>query len=78
MDDDTLLIILNGHHENAVFVLPAVGAKTRWRLEIDTGQPDLRPDEQPTTAAGAHYDVLDRTLLVWRLESDRASRVVAP
>ena len=74
LTDDTLLMMLNGHHESVVFVLPAVGDGAMWRLEIDTGRPDLKPDKQPAIAAGASHDVPGRTLLVWRFESARSGR----
>ncbi|MGI9436012.1 MAG: glycogen debranching protein GlgX, partial [Geminicoccaceae bacterium] len=69
MADDTLLIMLNAHHESVPFMLPEVGAGAMWQLEIDTGRPGLRPDEQPALPTGASHDVEGRTLLVWCLES---------
>ncbi len=66
--DDTLLIMLNAHHENVAFTLPAIIADAMWRLEIDTGEPDLHADAPATRAAGTSYDVPGRTLVVWRLE----------
>jgi glycogen operon protein len=68
MVDDTLLIMLNAHHESVPFMLPMVGASATWQLEIDTGRPGLRPDEQSALRAGASLEVEGRTLLVWRLE----------
>jgi glycogen operon protein len=69
--DDTLLILLNAHHESVRFVLPTVGDEARWRLEIDTGYPDLAPCAKPAQPAGERWDVPGRTLLIWCLEKDR-------
>jgi glycogen operon protein len=68
--DDTLLIMLNAHHEQVAFVMPEAGKRTRWQLEIDTGKPDLAPEACSALAAGARFEVPGRTLLVWRLEQD--------
>ncbi len=68
--DDTLLLMLNGHHESVVFMLPTIAADAMWRLEIDTGRPDLQPAQQAAIARGTDVDVPGRTLLVWRLESN--------
>jgi glycogen operon protein len=37
--DDTLLIILNAHHEPLPFVLPAHRPRLRWELMLDTREP---------------------------------------
>lgn len=66
--DDTLLIMLNGCHEKVAFKLPAIGLNALWRLEIDTGQPDLEPDRRPAIAAATSHEAPGRSLLVWRLE----------
>ncbi|MGI9420236.1 MAG: glycogen debranching protein GlgX [Geminicoccaceae bacterium] len=70
LPDDMLLIMLNAHHDTVPFILPLVDAHSMWRLEIDTGEPDLEPHRQAAVAAGASRDLPGRTLLVWRLESD--------
>jgi glycogen operon protein len=59
--DDTLLIMLNAHHEPVDFVLPATGNGGRWRLEIDTDRPMLEPDDEPSLAPGDSIEVLHTT-----------------
>ena len=71
MVDDTLLIMLNAHHESVAFVLPAAGDGTSWRREIDSGEPDLEPHAMPALAPGENHDVQGRSLVVWRLEQAR-------
>ncbi len=68
--DDTLLIMLNAHHESVPFILPEMaGTNAMWRLEIDTGKPNLQSDTQPAIPGGTSHDVEGRRLLVWRLET---------
>ena len=65
--DDTLLLMLNAHHERVDFVLPPVGRTCCWRLEIDTGRPFLNPEDDHLAVPGSPIAVQGRTLLVWRL-----------
>ena len=67
--DDTLLIMMNAHYESVRFWLPVVGADALWRLEIDTGRPELQPNAEPVVPAEDSHEVGGRTLLVWRLEN---------
>ena len=74
MVDDTLLIMFNAYHESVAFTLPAAGDGTRWRREIDSGDPDLEPHATAALDAGESHDVPGRTLVVWRLERARHRR----
>ena len=66
--DDTLLIMLNAHHEAVPFTLPSSDGTRNWRLEIDTGEPDLEPHAKPAQRDGEQVNVAGRTLLAWRLD----------
>jgi len=72
MKDDTLLIMMNAHHERIDFLLPGASGKVAWRLEIDTERPDLDPDEARAMMTGERVDVPGRTVLVWRLKKSRS------
>ena len=37
--DDTLLLLLNAHHEPVTFVLPAYRPSVRWEVVLDTRNP---------------------------------------
>jgi glycogen operon protein len=53
--DDTLLIILNAHHEPVPFVLPAHRADVRWALLLDTAQPSSTRRAHPPLANNEPY-----------------------
>ncbi len=63
--DDTLLILLNAHHEPVPFVLPAHRRKLRWRVVLDTSKPIARP--QQLIRGGEPYELESRSLVVLRL-----------
>jgi len=66
--DDTLLILLNAHHEPVPFILPAHRRGVRWEVVLDTrarnGLRRLRP-----IRGGEPYDLEGRCLAVLRLGS---------
>jgi glycogen operon protein len=63
--DDTLLILLNAHHEPMPFVLPAHRRKVRWEVVLDTSQPVLK---QPRLMRGGDvYELEARSLALLRL-----------
>jgi isoamylase len=64
--DDTLLILLNAHHEMVPFILPAHRAGVRWEVTLDTRQPDGRRRPRPAKG-GEAYDLEARSLAVLRL-----------
>jgi glycogen operon protein len=71
--DDTFLLLLNAHHEDVPFVLPAHRPHLRWELVLDTRAWELdrrgriyRPGDQ--------YRLEGRCLAVLRLRSPRKRR----
>ena len=73
ISDETLLVLLNAHHEAQTFTLPEAGAANsfRWELLMDTEQPT-----PPTPTGGLHdvggtYALAPRALALFRrVESD--------
>jgi isoamylase len=65
--DDTLLLLLNAHHESIPFVLPAHRTKVRWDLVLDTreatGQRRYR-----LLRGGEPYELEARSLALFRLQ----------
>ena len=63
--DDTLLILLNAHHEPITFVLPACRPATRWEVVLDTrnttGKHQLR-----FVSGGKLYELGARSLALFR------------
>ena len=64
--DDTLLILLNAHHETIPFVLPAHRRKLHWLVVIDTSEPDIRREPRQLRGA-APYPLKGRSLVLLRL-----------
>jgi isoamylase len=67
--DDTLLILLNAHHEAVAFTLPAHRRKVRWQVVFDTFEPSLDRKKPRLVRGGEVYDLKDRSLAVLRLPS---------
>ena len=66
--DDTLLILLNAHHETIPFVLPAHRRKVRWESILDTYDPKSIRQENPGTMRGGEvYELNARSLALLRL-----------
>ena len=59
---ETLLLLLNAHHEPVSFTLPA-HADGNWGLILDTSDPDCPSEEFPT---GASYDLRDRSTAIFQ------------
>jgi glycogen operon protein len=63
--DDTLLILLNAHHEPVTFVLPASRPSVRWEVVLDTrnntGKHQLR-----FVPGGKLYELGARSLALFR------------
>ena len=73
--DDTLLILLNAHHEPLLFVLPAHRTSVRWELVLDTRVPSGRRRHR-LLRGGEPYELEARSLSLFRLRKDEeASRV---
>jgi len=64
--DDTLLLLLNAHHEPAAFVLPASRPRVYWQPLLDTRADDGRPNANPRRG-GATYDLTGRSLALLML-----------
>jgi glycogen operon protein len=63
---DTLLILLNAHHEATPFVLPTASEGTTWIRMIDTVAPWV---EQQPYVGGDRYPLKGRTLAVFALHA---------
>jgi glycogen operon protein len=70
--DETLLIVMNAHHDGVNFTLPRVPQGTRWVRLVDTNDPALWAEPY---AFGAVYTVTGRSLLVFLLEQETAAPV---
>ena len=66
---DTLLILLNSHHDPLPFVLPAHKPRLRWELLLDTREPSGRPAEQ-VSRGGEVFDLEGRSLALFRLRGE--------
>jgi len=77
--DDTLLILLNAHHEPVSFVLPELKQTTQWQLLLDTQEGMVRLS--PLLRSGAPYQMEARSLALFSLaeaaESSKVKRVTA-
>jgi glycogen operon protein len=74
IEGETLLILLNAHHEPIPFQLPAHDHEARWQLVLDTARPNgdtassgPSASEPPSFAAEEKYDLRERSLAVLRL-----------
>ncbi len=64
--DDTLLILLNAHHEPVNFVLPAHRRKLRWQVAFDTKEENIRR-RQRLIRGGNEYPLEARSMVLLRL-----------
>ena len=64
--DDTLLILLNAHHEPVNFVLPAHRRKVRWEVVFDTKEEKIKR-RPPLIRGGTEYPLEARSLVLLRL-----------
>ncbi len=62
---DTLLILINGHHERVVFTLPPHFDQREWTACFDTRYPDGQP-RQRDWVAGQFYPTIARSMVVLR------------
>ena len=67
MEVDTLLIVVNAHHDVVDFTLPDVPGSDQWRCMIDTNAP-VR-EELPEFGSGDVYQVTGRSLLLFALHA---------
>lgn len=67
IEDDTLLILLNAHHEETSFVLPAHRAKVRWEVTMNTREATRRRRRR-LLRGGEAYELEARSLALLRLQ----------
>jgi isoamylase len=68
--DDTLLVLLNAHHDTVPFVLTASRPDYRWELMLDTARPEVA-DKAEQYKAGKPYKLTGRSVALFRrLEND--------
>ncbi|MEB3287275.1 MAG: glycogen debranching protein GlgX [Vampirovibrionales bacterium] len=68
---DSLLFLINAHHEPVKFILPKFLGHTQWELLLDTAEE--KPFETPeaiTWSAGDSYEICDRSMVLLRLGAD--------
>jgi glycogen operon protein len=78
--DDTLLMLLNAHHEPIPFVIPAHRARVRWELLLDTQDPTGIRQQRPLRG-GETYALEARSLALLRVpheesEAEQAERTM--
>jgi glycogen operon protein len=69
--DDTLLILLNAHHEPVNFVLPAHRRKMRWQVVFDTKE-EKNKRRQRLIHGGTEYPLEARSLALLGLPHQKA------
>ena len=69
--DETLLMILNAHDEAVEFTLPDSQNGKEWVRLLDTNVVDEDEDEEPAFPIGETYTVTGRSLLLFRLRTNR-------
>jgi glycogen operon protein len=74
--DDTLLILLNAHHESIPFILPAHRARVRWELMFDTREPAGMRRQRPLRG-GEAYELEARSLVLLRLRKETSEGAAA-
>lgn len=68
--DDTLLILLNAHHESLPFVLPAYQPTMRWELILDTREPNGKRTPRLMLKGGASSYLMEaRSVVLFRLRT---------
>ena len=66
--DQSLLLILNSHHDVVPFHMPEVVGGQRWKRLIDTNQ--LDHEDEPTFEFDSTYEVTGRSSLLFELVMD--------
>jgi isoamylase len=60
---DTVLLLMNAHHEAIPFTLPELKGGQHWERILDTADPEGEPRPSPT---GQPYDLQGRSMTVLR------------
>ncbi len=66
---ETLLLLLNAHHEGVDFILPSHRVSVRWNLILDTAEPVLQT-RQGIYKGGDGYALCGRSLALFQLRPD--------
>lgn len=66
--DDTLLVLLNAHHEPVPFTLPAHKRSIRWQIILDTAAPKHGKKSHSLQRGGTPYNLHARSLAILRLQ----------
>jgi glycogen operon protein len=66
---ETLLLLLNAHHEEVPFILPSHRASVRWDLILDTAEPS-RGQGRIIYKGGDCYQLTSRSLVLFQLWPD--------
>ncbi len=74
---DSLLILLNAHHEPLPFVLPSHRPRLRWELLLDTREP-LGKAGDCVMRAGEVFELEGRSLALFRVYGDGANGAEPP
>jgi glycogen operon protein len=74
-EDETLLVVMNAHHDVVNFKLPEVAEGRQWVRLLDTNDPALHRENY---AFGSVYLVTGRSLLVFLLQRDSDSHLAEP
>ena len=73
--DDTLLILLNAHHEPIRFILPANRRGVRWETLLDTRMADGQRHQRPVRG-GETYDLEGRSVALLRLRREKPTAIL--
>jgi isoamylase len=71
---DTVLLLLNAHHEPLLFTLPGANEGEAWQRLLDTAEPDLEPHSY---AAAGIYPLQGRSMVVMRLSVEEPGPLTA-
>ncbi len=69
IEGDTVLLLLNAHHENIFFTLPTPTAGAFWEPMMDTAQ---FPGRLSDTKGGTQYELIARSIALLRLATPAA------
>jgi glycogen operon protein len=68
IQDDTLLLLLNAHHEPLPFTLPAHKRTVRWRTLLETSEPERTMERKTLLRGGTLLTLNARSVVVLREE----------
>jgi isoamylase len=70
--DDNFILLLNSHHEDIPFILPAEPSYARWEVVVDTSHPDGRGTVGHFYSSHSTYPLQKRSMVVLRQLRSRA------